>query len=48
VAGRICSVLDHIVLVMLDLIAIHMVHEWSISGLRASSHVSSPSPLVAT
>ena len=48
VAARVCLALFRAIVVGLDLITVHVAHEWSIPGSRESSHVSSPSPLVAT
>jgi len=46
--ARVCSAFFRVLLVGLDLITVHVAHEWSIPGSRESSYVSSPSPLVAT
>ena len=48
VAARVCLALFRAIVVGLDLITVHVAHEWSIPGSRESSHVSSPSPLVVT
>ena len=48
VAARVCLALFRILLAGLDLIAVHVVQDWSIPESRESDHVSSPSPLVAT
>jgi len=48
VAARVCAALFRVLLAGLDLITVHVAHEWSIPRSRKLSHVSSPSPLVAT
>ena len=48
VAVRVCTAIFRVLLVRLDLIRLHVVHEWSIPGSRTSRFVSSPSLLVAT
>jgi transposase len=47
VAARVWLALFRVVLVGLDLITVHVVHERCIPGRRASSHISSPPSLVA-